>query len=161
MMKSFVVFLFTHLTAVIATPSYGQSPGASPKLERQAANLSSPSGPQPNFTYTQLWELNKRFSDAFIYPANVKEARAINSTLLAEDVQGRVDITRTFDGRELNTEYLFGLFANLATAEAGAITLLGLPLSYEILHFAASQNVVAALTRFVPLNAQLLSPRLT
>ncbi|KAL8919211.1 MAG: hypothetical protein Q9172_005084 [Xanthocarpia lactea] len=147
-MKSFVLFLFTLLIAVVATPSYGQSPGASPTLERQAANLSSSSGPQPNFTYTQLWELNKRFSDAFIYPANVKEARAINSTLLADDVQGRVDITRTFDGRELNTEYLFGLFANLARAEAGAITLLGLPLSYEILHFAASQNVVAALTRF-------------
>lgn len=33
------------------------------------------------------------------------------SGLLAEDVQGRVDITRTFDGRELNTAYLFGLFA--------------------------------------------------
>lgn len=116
-------------------------------LERQVANQSYPSNVQPNFTYAQLWDLHKKFLDAFIYPANVKEARAINSTILAEDVQGRVDVTRTFNGRELNTEYLFGLFANLASAEAGAISLLGLPLNYEVLHFAASQNVVAALTR--------------
>ncbi|KAL9618502.1 MAG: hypothetical protein Q9204_008393 [Flavoplaca sp. TL-2023a] len=117
-------------------------------LERRIANQSYPSSLQPNFTYAQLWDLHTKFLDAFIYPANVKEARAINSTILAENVQGRVDVTRTFNGRELNTEYLFGLFANLASAEVGAISLLGLPLSYEVLHFAASQNVVAALTRF-------------
>ncbi len=61
---------------------------------------------------------------------------------------GRVDITRTFKGRELNTEYLFGLFANLAAAP-GQISLLGVPLSYEILRFAANQNIVSASTKFV------------
>ena len=124
--------------------------------ERQIANQSYPSSLQPNFTYAQLWDLHTIFLDAFIYPANVKEARAINSTILAENVQGRVDVTRTFNGRELNTEYLFGLFANLASAEVGAISLLGLPLSYEVLHFAASQNVVAALTRYI-LHENLIS----
>ena len=74
------------------------------------------------------------------------QARAINSSLLADDVQGRVDVTRTFNGRELNTEYLFGLFANIAD-NPGQITLLGVPLSYEILHFAANQNIVSASTR--------------
>ncbi len=149
--------LFTIFIApAIATPYRGPIRQAPRIVEHQTANQSYSSDLQPNFTYAQLWDLNKKFLDAFIYPANVQEARAINSAILAEDVQGRVDITRTFVGRELNTEYLFGLFANLASAEAGAISLLGLPLSYEVLHFAASQNVVATLTRFV-LQNDLLS----
>lgn len=45
-----------------------------------------------------------RFADAFMYPNNTIEAAKINSTLFAENVQGRVDLTSTFDGRELNTE---------------------------------------------------------
>ena len=57
-------------------------------------------------------------------------------------------IARTFDGRELNTEYLFGLSANLATSPA--FSLLGIPISYEITHFAASQNIAAASTRTGP-----------
>ena len=94
---------------------------------------------------------------------------SINSTLLAEDVQGRVDTTRNFDGREINTEYLFGLFANLATSSNGpnafslfglfanlatsgndpnAFSLLGIPTSYEITHFAASENIASASTRY-------------
>ncbi|KAL8790686.1 MAG: hypothetical protein Q9213_000534 [Squamulea squamosa] len=153
-MRFLFVALLAPLIAAIVTPK-DRSSGSSSLLERQSVDASSPA--QPNFTYHQLWDLNKKFLDAFIYPANVKEAKAINSTLLAEDVQGRVDITRTFDGRELNTEYLFGLFANLATAETGAISLLGIPLSYEVLHFAASQNVVATLTRSGPLNYLLWS----
>ena len=48
------------------------------------------------------------------------QAKEINSTLLADDVEGRIDITSTFYGRELNTEYLFGLFANLATTPGQA-----------------------------------------
>ncbi|TVY83101.1 hypothetical protein LSUE1_G005917, partial [Lachnellula suecica] len=84
----------------------------------------------------------------FIYPANVEQAKSINSTLLAEDAQGRVDITRTFDGRELNTEYLFGLFANLA-ANPDLLTILGVPVSYEVTHFSANQHIAAAQTRFI------------
>lgn len=148
-MRFLLVLLLAPFIAAIAT-SKGRLSGSSPIFERQAINASSPA--QPNFTYSQLWRLNQKFLDAFIYPANVKEARAINSTILAEDVQGRVDITRTFNGRELNTEYLFGLFANLATDETGEMSLLGIPLSYEVLHFAASQNVVATLTRSGPLS---------
>jgi hypothetical protein len=45
-----------------------------------------------------------QFADAFMYPNNVIQADMINSTLLAENIQGRVDMTTTFDGRELNTE---------------------------------------------------------
>ncbi|KAL8818159.1 MAG: hypothetical protein Q9223_003142 [Gallowayella weberi] len=147
-MKFLLAFLLAPLAATLAISSDLDPFESSPILERQAANVAAGTTAQPTFTVNQLWNLNKKFLDSFIYPANVKVARAINSTLLAEDVQGRVDITRTFDGRELNTEYLFGLFANLATAEVGAISLLGIPLSYEVLHFAASQNIATALTRF-------------
>lgn len=83
-----------------------------------------------------------RFSADFL-----AQAKSVNSSLLAPDVQGRVDITRTFTGQELNTEYLFGLFANIA-ASPDEFTLLGVPLAYEITHFAASQNIASASTRY-------------
>jgi hypothetical protein len=110
-------------------------------------SLLSPTS-QPHYTFDELYNLQVKFFDNFIYPADVTQAKSINSTLLAEDVQGRIDITRTFDGRELNTEYLFGLFANLA-ADPHSISLLGVPISYEILHFAANEHITSAATRFM------------
>ncbi|KAF8862728.1 hypothetical protein BDZ45DRAFT_769025 [Acephala macrosclerotiorum] len=112
-------------------------------------SISSPSpSNQPHYTFDELYNLQVKFFDNFIYPADVTQAKSINSTLLAKDVQGRIDITRTFDGRELNTEYLFGLFANLA-ADPNSISLLGVPISYEILHFTANEYVTSAATRFM------------
>ncbi|MCJ1260720.1 hypothetical protein MMC22_000582 [Lobaria immixta] len=103
---------------------------------------------QPSFTFEELFHLQNRFWKNFISPANEKQAKAINSSLLAEDVLGRIDITRNFEGRELNTEYLFGLFASLA-ASPNSVSLLGVPLSYEITHFAANQNIASASTRVI------------
>lgn len=40
------------------------------------------------------------------------------------------------------TEYAFGLFANLAL-NPEAFSLLGVPVSYKIIHFAANQNIVS------------------
>lgn len=57
-------------------------------------------------------------------------------------VQGRVSDSRTFDGPELNTEYIFGLFTPSST-----FSLFGQPVSYEILHFASDQNIASATTR--------------
>ena len=59
-----------------------------------------------NLNYQQKLTWFTRFVDAFMYPNNTVEASKINSTLFAENVQGRVDLTSTFDGRELNTEVL-------------------------------------------------------
>jgi hypothetical protein len=101
----------------------------------------------PSFTADQLYALQVRLWETFLSPADQVQAEAINSTLLSEDCQGRIDITRTFDGRELNTEYLFGLFANLA-ANPNQTSLIGVPLSYEIIHFAANENIASAATRF-------------
>src|ERR1700736_3434432 len=54
--------------------------------------------------YQEKYAWFNRFADAFMYPNNTVQANMINSTLFAESVQGRVDMTTTFDGRELNTE---------------------------------------------------------
>ena len=136
--------LIAPLTTVLAIPHDQQQH----QHEARQAPSTDIVGQNPTFTFNQLLDLQKKFFDNFIYPADAAQAKAINSTLLAEDVQGRIDITRTFSGRELNTEYLFGLFANLAQTP-DAISLLGVPLHYEIVHFAASNNTASALTRQV------------
>lgn len=59
-------------------------------------------------------------------------------------------MTRTFDGQDLNAEYLFRLFANLAAQQnnPNAFRLLGVPTGYEITHFTASQDIASASTRY-------------
>ena len=54
--------------------------------------------------YIQKLQWFTRFADAFMFPNNTIQAAAINSTLFSENIQGRVDLTDNFDGRELNTE---------------------------------------------------------
>ena len=105
--------------------------------------MASGAGDHPNLTYNELYKLLTNFWDNFLYPADVTQEKTINSTILAENVQGRMDATRTFDGRELNTEYLFGLFANLA-ATPNSIGLLGVPISYEVSKFSGNQYISAA-----------------
>ena len=97
----------------------------------------------PAFAYNVLWNLHQAFYTAFIYPNNVKQAQSVNSSLLAPNVIGRVDITRVFTGQELNTEYLFGLFTG-QTLNAGAAALLGVPIAFDVIHFAASSYVVSS-----------------
>jgi hypothetical protein len=84
----------------------------------------------------------KRFITSLIYPANVVQAKSLNSTLLAEDVIGRVDITGLFPGRELSTEYLYGLFANF-TPTPDSFNFLGTPISTNLVRFAGAQNIVS------------------
>jgi len=100
---------------------------------------------QPNFTFDQLWNLHIHFWDQFMYPANLENVKAINSSIIAEDCLGRVDATRNFEGVELNTEYMFGLFSANAAADA-PFTLLGVPLSYRITKFVANQNIISSST---------------
>ncbi|KAJ5153423.1 uncharacterized protein N7482_009901 [Penicillium canariense] len=97
--------------------------------------------PNSTFTFDQLWTLEKNFWDSFLYPANLNQTQGNQSTVFAADVQGRVDITRTFDGDELNREYIFGLFADPVH-----VSLVGVPISYSITQFAANDNIAAATT---------------
>ncbi|KAL1623498.1 hypothetical protein SLS54_004488 [Diplodia seriata] len=84
----------------------------------------------PNFTLASLYALQTR-----IFDQTLSLAPVINSTLLSPSIRGRVDITRTFTGIELNTEYLFSLFAQLNRTRS--FTLLGIPTGYTVTHFAA------------------------
>jgi len=97
---------------------------------------------QSTYTFTELWNLHKIFWDAFIYPNNIAEAAKINSSIFAPNALGRVDVTRTFDGAELNTEYVFGLFANLGATNS--FSLLGTPKTYTITKFTANENLVSS-----------------
>lgn len=56
-------------------------------------------------------------------------------------MQGRVDITRTFDGDELNREYIFGLFS-----DAEQLSLVGVPIAYNITQFTANDDIASATT---------------
>lgn len=135
-------FLLSVLSAeqIYAKPFYPNTSQVDAPKPQDFLNLTSE---LPNFTYEELYDLQVKFFDAFIYPADVDQAKSINSTFLAEDVLGRIDITRTFVGRELNTEYLFGLFANLA-ATPTSLSLLGVPISYNITHFTANRYITSA-----------------
>ena len=84
LLASFLICLLP--TQVFAIPGYG------------------PNYPTGDANYQQKLSWFTRFADAAMYPNNTAEASKINSTLFAENVQGRVDLTSTFDGRELNTE---------------------------------------------------------
>ncbi|KAJ5330246.1 hypothetical protein N7476_000029 [Penicillium atrosanguineum] len=97
--------------------------------------------PKSTFTFDQLWELEKTFWDSFLYPANVKQTQGNESSIFNTNVQGRVDITRTFDGDELNREYIFGLFSDPVH-----VSLVGVPIAYNITQFAANDNIASATT---------------
>lgn len=56
---------------------------------------------QPNYSFQELWDLQNNLLAQFIYPSDVAQAEAINSTLLSEDIVGRIDVTEVFLGREL------------------------------------------------------------
>jgi hypothetical protein len=108
-----------------------------------------------DLSFKTLYSLNREFWDRFIYPNNVKEALSVNSTLFSEDVIGRVDDSRTFYGRELNTEYVFGSFATLGS-NTSIVSVLGLPIHHENLRFATNKNV-ASVTELVLFNLTLIN----
>ena len=104
----------------------------SSKSTESNSNLSS---------HDRMHVVYKVFMDAFMYPNNIVQAKSINSTLFSEDIQGRVDLTNDFDGRELNTEYIFGLFANIANNKT--FSLLSIPVAYEERAFISSGNIAS------------------
>lgn len=50
----------------------------------------------PALGYDELWLLQNEFYERFMYPNNIKEARAINSTIFSDDV-GFIHPERTSD----------------------------------------------------------------
>ncbi|PWY75058.1 hypothetical protein BO70DRAFT_388832 [Aspergillus heteromorphus CBS 117.55] len=93
---------------------------------------------QPNFTFNHLWSLTTHFWDNFLYPANLAHISDNDTSIFTASVQGRVDVTRTFTSRDLNNEYIFGLFS-----QPNHPGLFGIPIDYNITQFAATQDTVA------------------
>lgn len=124
--------LFTPILAIYNQPIYSNA----------TTNTTTPSFQTPNFTSSHLYFLTDRFLKTHMYPLNIAQASSINSSLLSSDILGRVDATRDYAGRELNTEYLFGLFANIAL-NPDAFTLLGYPVNYTFTRFLGQGNVVS------------------
>ncbi|EPS27054.1 hypothetical protein POX_g08647 [Penicillium oxalicum] len=114
---------------------------AVPCLATSQDTLAPPPPTKPRYTFDDLWKLEKKFWDNFLYPANLKQTQGNESTVFTKDVQGRVDITRTFDGDELNREYIFGLFS-----DPNHVSLVGVPIDYSITQFAANDNIASATT---------------
>ncbi|KAI8822012.1 uncharacterized protein EV422DRAFT_495256 [Fimicolochytrium jonesii] len=84
----------------------------------------------------------KKFWDSFIYPRNVEVVKGKDPEgIFAENMKGRVDITRNFDGKELNIEYLFGLFVGPTTSTQ--FTLIPVPVNYTFSEFVTADNVAS------------------
>ncbi|KAJ7597536.1 hypothetical protein C8J56DRAFT_1159419 [Mycena floridula] len=85
-----------------------------------------------------------QFNHDFSYPQIIETAQTVNYTGFADDIVGRFDITGTFVGRELNTEYIFGIFSGLATGANVSTPLIGTPLSEEskVTGLVVNDNVV-------------------
>ncbi|KAJ7159483.1 hypothetical protein C8R46DRAFT_1001740 [Mycena filopes] len=92
----------------------------------------------------QILGFLQQFSDDFTYPRIIEVAKGINYTGFTEDVVGRVDITETFVGQELNTEYFFGLFAGLANSNS--TPLIGIPLNGTLTNLVVDNNFVLTTT---------------
>ncbi|WWD09740.1 hypothetical protein V865_007868 [Kwoniella europaea PYCC6329] len=98
-------------------------------------------------TSKEAMDIVINFLDSYLYPKNAEVAASVNSTLFAEDVKGTVDVSTNFDGRELATEYLFGLFVNLAK-DPTEPSPIGNPIGYEIHAAIAHGNTVFVGVKF-------------
>jgi len=106
--------LMSVLTACMSLTS--AMPSASPSHDHMAAALvHDPKIKQtPSFSIGELYNLTTAFWDAFMYPNNLAQSKAINSSFFAPDVLGRVDATRTFPGQEVSCTVTY---QNLETAQ--------------------------------------------
>ncbi|KAE9407468.1 hypothetical protein BT96DRAFT_874465 [Gymnopus androsaceus JB14] len=78
------------------------------------------------------------FATLFTNPTAVVEGTVASP--LSEDVVGRIDVTTTFVGQELNNEYLFGLF--MESALENTTQLIGTPSSFVVQSLVVEPPVV-------------------
>lgn len=138
----FAVFVLTIISHIVGgTPSFGMS--------------SSQQSNGALLTYDELLTYYHRFWDAFIFPESSAQLQSVNSSLFAENVVGRVDVTRTYIGRELNTEYIFGSFSD-NSFNPNVQTFLGAPLAHQTIHVAAQDGFISS-AELVLFNTSLIS----
>ncbi|KAJ7087024.1 hypothetical protein C8R43DRAFT_1173902 [Mycena crocata] len=114
------------------------------KLSACAVPLALAGSALANPTLQQMLGFLNQFVADFTYPQIVETAKSIEYAGFAEDIVGRLDITGTFVGRELNTEYLFGLFSGLATGANVSTPLIGTPLNATLVDLIVENNIVIA-----------------
>ncbi|THU75830.1 hypothetical protein K435DRAFT_787475, partial [Dendrothele bispora CBS 962.96] len=83
----------------------------------------------------------KRYNKDWSFPRLKEIADQIEYEALDSNVIGRVDITNTFVGSELNTEYLFGMFATFG--ESSNTSLIGVPLNQTVVELIAQGNTIS------------------
>ncbi|KAJ3024365.1 hypothetical protein HKX48_000041 [Thoreauomyces humboldtii] len=83
-----------------------------------------------------------RFWDSFMYPKNREVVTSHDPDhILSADIKGSVDITRNFNGSELNVEYLFGTFAGFIDPTQFAFV--PRPKNYTVVAFATTKNTAS------------------
>ncbi|KAJ7885772.1 hypothetical protein B0H14DRAFT_3734944 [Mycena olivaceomarginata] len=92
----------------------------------------------------QMLGFLKQFGRDISYPANIEAAKSINYTGFSEDIVGRVDVTGTFIGRELNTE---GSSLVSPLAPVRVRLLWGIPLNQTIIDLVIENNLMIVTTR--------------
>ncbi|KAF9652758.1 hypothetical protein BDM02DRAFT_3183436 [Thelephora ganbajun] len=80
-----------------------------------------------------------QFSSDFTWPRINEVAAKINYTGFTPD--GRVDVTNSYEGRELNTEYIFGLFSSVGNSNT--TRLLGVPGNTTLTELAINPPVIS------------------
>ncbi|KAF8188265.1 hypothetical protein K438DRAFT_1972451 [Mycena galopus ATCC 62051] len=84
-------------------------------------------------TLQQMLGFLQQFNTDFSYPNNIAVAKTINYTGFTP-------------GQELNTEYLFGLFAGIATGAVKGTPLLGVPLNGTLVDLVIENNLMIVTT---------------
>ncbi|GMM35202.1 hypothetical protein DASC09_025270 [Saccharomycopsis crataegensis] len=112
--------------------STSSSAGSSVTVSSASSSKSDSCFPSNENEKLEAFTFVKKFWTSFINPTDDAEALKINSTYFTEDCKGRVSLTRDFEGDELNTEYIFGLFSNVFEVK---FRMVGIPLNYTMLNF--------------------------
>ncbi|KAF8870368.1 hypothetical protein BD779DRAFT_1632312 [Infundibulicybe gibba] len=92
-------------------------------------------------TLPQMLGFLRQYNKDWSFPRVTEIAKGINYSALHPDVVGRVDITNTFIGAELNTEYLFGMFSSFG--ESTTTSLIGVPLNQTISELIVQGNTLS------------------
>jgi len=92
-------------------------------------------------TAQQMLGAVAQFSADFTWPRINQIAAEINYTGFTPDIIGRVDVTDSFEGRELNTEYIFGLFSSVGNSNT--TRLLGVPGNATITELAITPPIIS------------------
>ncbi|KAJ7701209.1 hypothetical protein B0H17DRAFT_1046218, partial [Mycena rosella] len=92
-------------------------------------------------TVVQMMNWLAQLQQDWTYPRLVDIAKSIEYQGFSSDIIGRIDITGTFAGSELNTEYVFGSLADFGTDKN--TSLIGVPVNISVSELLVQGNVMS------------------